>query len=166
MAAILIVGDTPCVRAWASALQRDGHAVEICAHSLDVHERFSSAPVDIFIADVTHADWGEAMLIPQTRATWPECRIIPVASSYAFRSSAVFQMGLWTPDQLLMKPVNPRVLSATVALLWAEIRTLEIRDIITSVPSLRSGKTGKSPADTGADGDGAPAGRAPEAGRA
>lgn len=134
MAAVLIVGDSRSVYGWSDALEHEGHSVETCDHSLHVHDRFQGDPVDIFICDVTHADWGEAMLIPQTRATWPECRIIAVASSFSFRSSAVFRMGLWTPDQLLIKPVNTRVLCATVSLLWAQIRTKAIREFITNVP--------------------------------
>lgn len=135
MAAVLIIGENRSIHGWASALEREGHTVETCAHSLDVHDRFQGDPIEIFICDVTHADWGEAMLMPQAKATWPECRTIAVASSYSFRSSAVFRMGLWTPDQLLIKPVNNRVLCATVSLLWAQIKTQAIRSMITNVPS-------------------------------
>lgn len=130
MAAILVVGETRMNRSWAEVLERDGHSVETSENALTFQDRFAGDPVDVFIVDVTHADWGEAMLIPQARAAWPKCRIIAVASTYAFRSSAVFQMGLWTPDQLLIKPVNPRVLSATVAFLWAQLKTMQIREAI------------------------------------
>lgn len=134
MASILIIGDTRTHSSWAGVLERDGHSVEVAEHSLSIHDRFAGDPVDIFIVDIMNADWGEAMLIPQARATWPECRTIAVASSYAFRSSAIFQMGLWTPDQLLIKPVNPRVLSATVGFLWAQIKIQRIRKLIEQHP--------------------------------
>lgn len=130
MASTLIIGNTATTESWSIALAREGHDVETCSGTLEFQERFSGSAVDIFIVDVTHADWGEAMLIPQARATWPDCKIIAVASNYEFRSSAVYQMGLWTPDQLLIKPLNPRVLTATVAFLWAQIRTDRIKRLI------------------------------------
>lgn len=127
MASILIVGDARANAIWCDVLRLDDHTVELCENSIEFQSRFASDPVDIFIVDVTHADWGEAMLIPQIRAAWPNCKIMAIASDYAFRSSAVYQMGLWTPDQLLIKPVNPRVMCATVAFLWAQIRSARIR---------------------------------------
>lgn len=134
MATTLLVGDARSCGEWADILRRERHSVEICEGSLGFQERFEGPPADIFIVDVTHANWGEAMLIPQARAAWPKCRILAIASGYAFRSSAVYQMGLWTPDQLLIKPVNPRVLCATVAFMWAQIRSEEIRRLITAQP--------------------------------
>lgn len=134
MASILIVGDARANSLWCDILHREGHSVESCENSVNFQSRFASDPVDIFIVDVTHADWGEAMLIPQVQAAWPKCKILAISSSYAFRSSAVYQMGLWTPDQLLIKPVNPRVLCATVAFLWAQIRSAEIRTMVTEQP--------------------------------
>ena len=127
MASVLIVGDARGHPEWCENLRLDGHSVETCENSLEFQSRFAADPVDIFIVDVMNADWGEAMLIPPIRAAWPDCRILALASSYAFRSSAVFQMGLWTPDQLLLKPVNPKVLCATVSFLWAQIRSAKIR---------------------------------------
>lgn len=134
MASILIVGDARSNSTWCEVLRLEGHAVEACENSIEFQSRFASDPVDIFIVDVTHADWGEAMLIPQIRAAWPDCRIVAIASSYAFRSSAVYQMGLWTPDQLLIKPVNLRVLCATVSFLWAQIRSAAIRSAVLEQP--------------------------------
>ena len=134
MASILIVGDARSNSTWCEVLRLEGHSVEACENSIEFQSRFATDPVDIFIVDITHADWGEAMLIPQIRAAWPDCRIVAIASSYAFRSSAVFQMGLWTPDQLLIKPVNLRVLCATVSFLWAQIRSAEIRSAVLDQP--------------------------------
>lgn len=134
MASILIVGDARSNSAWCDILRLEGHSVEVCENSIEFQSRFATDPVDIFIIEVTHADWGEAMLIPQIRAAWPNCRIVAVASSYAFRSSAVYQMGLWTPDQLLIKPVNMRVLCATISFLWAQIRSEEIRSAVLEQP--------------------------------
>lgn len=131
MATILIVGEDQSTRFWTDELTAAGHAVEAYGGSLDFQERFAGEAVDIFIVDIAHADWGEAMLIPQARAAWPACRTIAVASSYAFRSSAVYQMGLWSPDQLLLKPVGAKVLCATVSFLWAQIRTEQIKQHLT-----------------------------------
>ena len=139
MAEVLIVGDNTSVQQWSLVLARAGHTVETIASTMDMQDRFAGPDVDVLIVDISHADWGEAMLIPQARATWPKCRIIAVASNYAFRSSAVYQMGLWTPDQLLMKPVIPRILSATVAFLWAQIRSDKIREAVATIPLARDG---------------------------
>ena len=127
MASVLIIGDLSVVRVWMDALASYGHTVEHSAGGLEFQERFDGDPVDIFIVEIANADWGEAMLIPQARAKWPDCKVIAVAANYGFRSSAVFQMGLWSPDQLVLKPVNLRVLTANVAFLWAQIRTTRIR---------------------------------------
>ena len=134
MASILIVGDARSNATWCEVLRLDGHSVDTCENSIEFQSRFVNDPVDIFIVDVTHADWGEAMLIPQIRAAWPNCRIVAISSNYAFRSSAVYQMGLWTPDQLLIKPVNLRVLCATVSFLWAQIRSAKIRTQVLEQP--------------------------------
>ncbi|MEM7057451.1 MAG: hypothetical protein AAF557_07675 [Pseudomonadota bacterium] len=134
MASILIVGDARTNSSWCEVLHREGHSVECCENAIEFQSRFASDPVDIFIVDVTHADWGEAMLVPQVRAAWPDCKIMAISSNYAFRSSAVYQMGLWTPDQLLIKPINPRVLCATVSFLWAQIRSTKIRTMVSEQP--------------------------------
>lgn len=145
MASILIVGDARTNSQWCEILRREGHTVESCENSIEFQSRFGLDPVDIFIVDVTHADWGEAMLIPQVQAAWPKCKIMAISSNYAFRSSAVYQMGLWAPDQLLIKPVNPRVLSATVAFLWAQIRSEKIRIQVIEQPLSRRKDRKSSP---------------------
>lgn len=135
MAEVLIIGDSRTTEQWSVLLVRAGHTVETVYNAMDMQERFAGAGMDIVIIDISNADWGEAMLIPQARATWPGCRIIAVASSYAFRSSAVYQMGLWTPDQLLIKPVLSRILKATVAFLWAQIRSERLRASVAALPA-------------------------------
>lgn len=123
MASILLIGEAASVSNWVDCLEGEGHRVETVSHSVSVRERFSGEEVDILIIDVLHPDHGEAMLIPQARAAWPHCKTIAITSNYSFRTSAIFEMGLWSPDQLLIKPVNLRILTATVAFLAAQRRT-------------------------------------------
>jgi len=40
-----------------------------------------------------------------------------VVADHSYRASAIYQMGLWSPDELLVKPMSLNVLSATVTLL-------------------------------------------------
>jgi len=136
MATTLIVGESRIATGWAMALEGDGHVVETNADSFGFQERFAGEAVDVFIVDITCPDGGEAMLIPQARAIWPGCRTIAITPNYAFRSSAVYKMGLWSPDQLLIKPVGTRVLCATVAFLWAQVQTERIKKSTPLLPRL------------------------------
>jgi DNA-binding response OmpR family regulator len=101
-------------------------------HFLDFSEMAQGLNIDIMVVDVANPDSGEAMPIPHARAAWPQCKILAITSGYAFRSSAFYQMGLWSPDQLLLKPINLRILTATVSFLWAQVRTERIRRMITA----------------------------------
>lgn len=139
MTNIAIVAEPGLSSTWATALSADGHVVQTFADSLGAQELFSQERFDILIIDIENADFGETMLIPQVRASWPDCKIIAIVSSYMFRSSAVYQMGLWTPDQLLLKPISTRLLLATTSFLWAQIRSQEIRSTIASVKRHPSG---------------------------
>ncbi|MEO1493978.1 MAG: hypothetical protein AAFV19_17635 [Pseudomonadota bacterium] len=134
MASILIIGDGASIPNWATALRQDDHTVETLPSAMDLPGALEDwyDPIDIIIVDVANPDSGEAMPIAQAQSLWPGCKIIAVTSGYSFRGSAFFQMGLWSPDQLLLKPLNLRIMSATVAFLWAQIRTERLRDIITS----------------------------------
>jgi DNA-binding NtrC family response regulator len=135
MASILIIGDSASVPNWVSALRQNDHSVETLPSALELPKALEDwyDPVDIIIVDVANPDSGEAMPIAQAQSIWPGCKIIAVTSGYSFRGSAFYQMGLWSPDQLLIKPLNIRILCATVSFLWAQIRTERLRTVITSV---------------------------------
>ena len=139
MSKIAIIADPTLSTTWARTLRADGHDVDVIEHSFDYQELLSGDPRDIVIFDVANPNFGETMLIPQVRAAWPDCKTIAVVSSYTFRSSAIYEMGLWSPDQLLIKPVNVRLLSATVAFLWAQIRTAEIKQIVREAKGMLDG---------------------------
>ncbi len=134
MASILIIGDSAAVPTWVSALRQQDHSVETLSNAMELPAALEDwyDPIDIIIVDVANPDSGEAMPIAQAQSLWPGCKIIAITSGYSFRGSAFFQMGLWSPDQLLLKPINLRILCATVAFLWAQIRTKRLRTIITS----------------------------------
>ena len=133
MCKIAIVADPSLSTGWARILSADGHTVDTFDDPWEYQNQLSNEERDIVILDVTNPNFGETMLIPQTKSAWPNCRTIAVVSSYTFRSSAIYEMGLWTPDQLLIKPVDPRLLTATVSFLWAQIRSDEIREIVREV---------------------------------
>lgn len=127
MSSILCFGSSGAVAIWDRTLRHEGHDVERVDTLQGVQERFSGDVVDILIIDMSNADTGEALLIPQARAAWPGCKVIVATSSYAFRTSEFYRMGLWSPDQLMLRPVNLRVLTATVNFLAAQIRSEEIK---------------------------------------
>lgn len=135
MSRIGLIADPALSSAWTSALGESEFNVEICADSIEFQEHFSDQAFEILIIDVPNPDWGEAMLIPQARAAWPDCKVVAVVPGYTFRSSAVYQMGLWTPDQVLVKPVSPRVLAATISFLSAQIKTKRIHSVLKAQPS-------------------------------
>ena len=136
MCKIAIVADPSLSTGWARTLSADGHVVDTFDDPWEYQSELSGDQRDIVILDVTNPNFGETMLIPQTKAAWPDCRTIAVVSSYTFRSSAVYEMGLWTPDQLLIKPVASRLLAATVSFLWAQIRSQQIKKIVEEVREL------------------------------
>ena len=146
MSRIGLIADPTLATSWTGALRDSDFAVVSCADSIEFQEKFGTEVFDIVIVDISNPDWGEAMLIPQARAAWPDCRIIAVVSNYTFRSSAVYQMGLWSPDQVLMKPVSPRVLLATVSFLWAQIKTVAIRRTLTGESGVPNQPDGIAPA--------------------
>lgn len=106
MASVLIVGCEFVTGEWARALGRAGHSVEECRDTLAFQERFLDAPADILVVEIAHADHGEAMLMAQVRSVWPDCRVIAVSRDRSYQSSAIFDMGLWRPDLLLIQPVQ------------------------------------------------------------
>lgn len=148
MAAILIIGDSATTRSWAEALVSAGHSLESRSTAFEAQDRLAEMPVDILIVDIANADCAEAMLIPQARAAWPDCKIVVATPNHDFRSSAVYEMGLWSPDQVLLKPLNIKLLRATVSFLWAQIRTEKIRHGLMSRSELASKQTSEIAAQT------------------
>ena len=122
MAAILIVGCEHETADWVDALREVGHLVEHCADVLSFQDRFCGTPVDVLVIDIANADHGEAMLMVQARAVWRDCRVIAIARDRSYRSSALYSMGLWSPDRLLMTPVNIDLLLESVEQLRAQAR--------------------------------------------
>lgn len=130
MSRIAVIASLNVGAVWARELEGDGRHVEVFTGYCSAEELFSGPARDIVIVDIENPEWPESLLIPQTRAIWPDCRTIAVVSNYAFRTSAVYEMGLWQPDQVLMKPLATRILSATVNFLWAQQRTVELQRVV------------------------------------
>ncbi|MEM7744896.1 MAG: hypothetical protein AAF409_14405 [Pseudomonadota bacterium] len=130
MSRIVIIADPQLAAPWAESLTRDGHAVLTIEGGIGVQTLFDEDPFEIVIVEIDKPDAGESMLVPQVRATWPNCKVIAVVTDFGFRRSAVFEMGLWTPDQVLIKPLAPRLLRATVSFLSAQIRSKELREFV------------------------------------
>lgn len=141
MSSIAVIANLNVGEVWARELEGDGRRIEIFTGYRSAEELFSGPARDIVIIDIENPEWPESLLIPQTRAIWPDCRIIAVVSNYAFRKSAVYEMGLWQPDQVLMKPLATRILSATVNFLWAQQRTAELQKVVSDL----HGKAGTTP---------------------
>ena len=79
-------------------------------------------PADVLVIDIVNADHGEALLMAQARATWPNCRVIALPRDRSYRSSMVFAMGLWSPDRLMMQPACIPILVQWVEQLSAQAR--------------------------------------------
>lgn len=122
MALTLIVGAERVTVPWMEALSSAGHGVEHCTDVLSFQERFGGTPADVLLIDIANADHGEAMLMVQARTVWPDCRVIALPRDRSYRSSAIFRMGLWAPDRLLMQPVDAEVLVRTVEQLRMQAR--------------------------------------------
>lgn len=136
MSLIAVIADPSLAMPWADELRSDGHLVQ-CHWGPDTAEQlFGGESPEIVVIDIEHPEWSESMLIAQSQAKWPACKVIAVVSSYSFRDSAVYEMGLWEPDQLLLKPLAPRLLAATVTFLWAQMRSEEIRQLVRGTPFL------------------------------
>ena len=120
MARILIIGSEPLTNRWTPLLRRAGHQVEFSQDTLSFQDRFSGDAVDVLIVEITNADHGEAMLMIQARTVWPGCRVVAVPRNRSYRSSALFGMGLWKPDRLLMHPVADDLLLESVQQLWIQ----------------------------------------------
>lgn len=134
MSHIAVIADPSLAACWARELQADGHEVR-CHWGTDSAETlFAGDYPEIIVIDIENPRWSESMLIPQSHAQWPTCKVIAVVSSYDFRNSAVYEMGLWEPDQLLMQPLAPRLLAATVMFLWAQLRSEEIKKLVHETP--------------------------------
>ncbi|MEM7422191.1 MAG: hypothetical protein AAF334_00630 [Pseudomonadota bacterium] len=136
MADIAIIADKRVSAPWMDALLSLDHNVVCFEDAVAFGAEFDQSELDIMIVDVARPNQGEALLIAQARAEWPSAKVIAAVSSYKFRSSAVYKMGLWSPDYLLVHPVSARVLQATVSFLWAQIRTDRIMSRLA-----RSGRT-------------------------
>ncbi len=122
IASTLIIGADNVTAPWIEALRGAGHGVEHCADVLSFQERFSGTPVDVLAIDIANADHGEAMLMAQARSVWRDCRVIAMPRDRSYRSSAIFSMGLWAPDRLLMQPVPADVLVQSVDQLQCQAR--------------------------------------------
>ena len=150
MSLIAIVAEPSVAEQWSAEMQGTGHEVTAYWGSSVTDELFAGKPPEIIVIDITNPDWSESLLISQSRAAWPGCKIIAVVADYAFRESAVYEMGLWEPDQLLLKPLTPRMLTATVTFLWAQLRTEEIRRLVAGKPAeVRPGDNGLRQQDPG-----------------
>lgn len=122
MASILIFGSVLATSPWVQALREVGHCVETCVDVLAFQDRFDGAPADILVVEIINADQGAAMLMVQSRTVWRDCRVIALPRDHSYRSSAIFKMGLWAPDRLLMQPVEPESLTRSVQQLCIQAR--------------------------------------------
>lgn len=127
MSQIAVIANTIVGTEWAHMLHADGHDAETFTGYGCAAELFAGEPKNILVIDIENPDWPESLLIAQTHSIWPDCKIVAVVSSYAFRTSAVHEMGLWLPHHILMRPMASRLLCATVNFLWAKQRAEEIR---------------------------------------
>ena len=146
MASILIFGTMVVATPWMLALRDAGHQVDTYADVLAFQDRFDGTPVDILIFDIINADHGAAMLMVQSRTVWRDSRVIALPRDRSYRTSAIFQMGLWAPDRLMLQPVQAESLNSSVQQLCIQasaerrIRQLRERQLEQTIPDLAVAK--------------------------
>lgn len=115
MPLVLIVGDDLTVlQRFAAPLRGAGHEVEVTADAFRARERLSGAPCDVVVIDARSPDGGTGLLIEQARAAWPGCAVVALVDRPDLRRTKVHEMGLWTPDAVLVHPVPAEELLGTV----------------------------------------------------
>lgn len=116
MLSILIVAEDPCLlHAQAGWLDRAGHAVELAPNVFRARDRLSGEPCNVVVIDVRSPDGGMGLLIEQARAAWPGCAVVALVERPDVKKTKVHEMGLWTPDVMLVHPVTEKRLLRAVA---------------------------------------------------
>lgn len=116
MASILIVAEDPRVlHAQTGWLDRAGHAVELAPDVFRARDRLSGERCDVVVIDVRSPDGGMGLLIEQARAAWPGCAVVAQVERPDVKRTKVHEMGLWTPDVMLVHPVTERRLLGALA---------------------------------------------------
>ena len=117
MLRVLIVGDdSSLLHMHAGPLDKAGHRVEIAADVFRARERLSGDPCDVVVIDARSPDGGTGLLIEQARAAWG-CSVVALVQRPDLRRTKVHEMGLWTPDAMLVHPVARDELVCAVAAL-------------------------------------------------
>lgn len=107
MSSILIVSEDACLlHAQTGSLERAGHLVELAPDVFRARDRLSGEACEIVVIDVRSPDGGMGLLIEQTRAAWPGCGVIALVERPDLGRTKVHQMGLWTPDVVLVHPIG------------------------------------------------------------
>ena len=115
MSRILLVGDDAAlVHSHTRALGDAGHRVELAPDVFPARDRLSGDACDVVVIDVRSPDGGLGLLIEQARAAWPDCTIVALVQRADVQRSKVHQMGLWTPDLVLVLPVSGAELARTI----------------------------------------------------
>lgn len=116
MFSILFVGEDTCLaQSCALWLNAAGHAVETATNIFRARDRLCGEACDVAVIDVRSPDGGMGLLIEQARAAWPGCRVIALVPPAGFSRSKVHEMGLWTPDSVLVHPIGEAALVSAIA---------------------------------------------------
>ena len=120
MADIVFIGaNLARADAYGLALSEAGHEVEVFSDPTSARHRLGDKPADLAVIEVSSADGGPGLLVGQTRAAWPDCRIIALTSLRDADTSNLREMGLWKPDLSLPESVPPAQVVRHVAALLA-----------------------------------------------
>ena len=107
MSRILLVGDdAPLLHSHSRALGDAGHRVELAPDVFRARDRLSGDACDLVVIDIRSPDGGLGLLIEQARAAWTDCRVVALVHRADIHRSKVHQMGLWTPDLVLVLPIS------------------------------------------------------------
>lgn len=104
---------------WRTALEHPDAEIHEIDPPRALAGLFQQDPASIVILDIEQAHSSTAMLIPQIKHIWPACQLLAVVPEGASQPTDLLHEGLWAPHQVLVRPINARVLYATVALMRA-----------------------------------------------
>lgn len=121
MTRILFVLDgIPIPRGHSEVLGNAGYTVEVAAEPLAARTRLAGRPCDVVVIDAERPDGGSGLLVGQTQAAWPDCAVLVLVQHADIGRTKVHEMGLWTPDCVLVKPVSDERLLKIVGALASE----------------------------------------------
>lgn len=121
MSSIIVIDDDNMVRKTLSTiLERGGHVVRGASNGRDALALIDSDPPDILITDIIMPEMDGISFIREIRAVRPDMKILAISGGGRVSNMEFLQLAKsMGADEILRKPINRKLLLATVASLAA-----------------------------------------------